>query len=159
MSGSDADADHVHAHGAHHHHHHDGGGGEHDHDHPLERYDHVRGGSPALDIGGDIGALVATTDRAALGTELFVRSMADPSVTIHTGVWERDHAGSTVAAAVFVELRAGTYEVLDDSGTPIRDVVIDGGAVTTADLRAEADQNGVGIMSGSRSGSRYVPAS
>ena len=131
MSGTDVD--HVHAHGAHHHHHE---GGDHHHDHPLERYDHVRGGAPALDIGGDIGALVATTDRAALGTELFVRSLADPTVTIHTGVWERDHAGSTVAAAVFVELRAGAYEVLDHRGTPVRDVVINGGAVTTADLRA-----------------------
>ena len=158
MSGPDADVDHVHAHGAHH--------------HittmvvvsttTITRSSATTTSGAARRRSTSAATSVPSSPRrtaAALGTELFVRSVADPSVTIHTGVWERDHAGSTVAAAVFVELRAGTYEVLDERGAPIRDVVINGGAVTTADLRAGSGQNGVGIMSGSRSGSRYVPAS
>ena len=67
-------------------------GHHHDHPHPhphgpLESIRHVHGGAPALDIGGDIGALVVLLDPAAAGTELHLR--ADGAVGLqraHRGV-------------------------------------------------------------------------
>lgn len=106
----------------------------HGHGHGLEGY-HVHGGAPALDIGGDIGAMVATVDRSALGTELHLRSEHEPPLAVHTGVWERRQGSDTVIAAVFAELVEGWYQVLDQDGTTIRRVEIEGGRVTTIDLR------------------------
>jgi hypothetical protein len=106
----------------------------HSHDHGLEGY-HVHGGSPALDIGGDIGALVVTMDPSALGTELHLRSEHEPPIAVHTGVWERQQAGQTVVAAVFAELVQGRYRVVGLSGATDQLIEIEGGKVTTIDLR------------------------
>jgi hypothetical protein len=109
--------------GGHHHHH--------DHDH------HHQGGDSfaVLDIGGDVGALVATMYPGSAGTELFLRPASDPTTTVHTGVWDRRDAGTHVTAALFPELPAGIYHVLDERGRPQRTVEIFGGAVATIDLR------------------------
>ena len=88
-----------------------------------------------LDIGGDIGAMVVTMERSSLGTELHLRSELDPLRDVHTGVWERDLGGGKVVAAVFAELLEGSYEVLDQTGSPIRRIEIEGGRVTELDLR------------------------
>ena len=69
-----------------------------------------------LDIGGDVGALVATMDDDTLGTELHLRSETRPPIDIHTGVWRRGSGSEAVTAAVFAELVAGTYWVLDGAG-------------------------------------------
>jgi hypothetical protein len=121
---------HDHEHGHDHGHSHD-----HGHDHGHEQY-HVYGGAPALDIGGDIGAMVVTLDRSALGTELHLRSELEPAKDVHTGVWERDLGGGSVTAAVFAELVEGSYDVLDTRGMGVLRVEIVGGEVTTIDLRA-----------------------
>jgi len=92
-------------------------------------------GPAVLDIGGDVGALVATMPSSAVGTELFVRPTDDPTTTVHTGVWERADAGHGVAAAVFLELRHGTYHVLDEHGAVVSTVEVHGGSVATVDLR------------------------
>jgi len=121
----------------HHHAHdaaHDHGPGHDDHEHGLEGY-HVHGGAPALDIGGDIGAMVVTLDAGAIGTELHLRSEHEPPIDIHTGVWKRDLGGGQVVAAVFAELLEGTYLVLDEARAPVRRVEIHGGRVTELDLR------------------------
>jgi hypothetical protein len=120
-------------HGADHH-------GDHEHPlddepRPLESYDHVQGGAPVLDIGGDIGAMVAVTDIDALGTELHLRSEHEPPLRVHTGVWERRLGTEKVAAAVFSELIEGIYWVLDEHGKPVRRVRITGGELTHIDLR------------------------
>ena len=106
------------------------------HDHvSAETYPHVHGGPPVLDIGGDIGALVAKMDPAAAGTELHLRSEHEPPISIHTGVWHR--AGQDqLTAAVFAELREGTYRVLAPGGGTLVSVDIVGGALTTIDLRS-----------------------
>ena len=88
-----------------------------------------------LDIGGDIGALVATMPAEAAGTELHLRSEHQPPIAIHTGVWHRDLGADRVTAAVFVELLAGTYWVLDDAGRDVVRVRITGGELATIDLR------------------------
>jgi hypothetical protein len=132
--GHDHDHDHDHDHG-------DDHGYPHDPEHTRgrrstpESYAHVQGGAPVLDIGGDIGAMVATVPHQRVGSELHLRSEHDPPILIHTGVWQRDLGGAATAAAVFAELVAGTYWVLDDDGSPTRRVVVNGGALTTIDLR------------------------
>ena len=101
-----------------HHHHHD-----------------VHGGPPVLDIGGDIGAMVVTLDREALGSELFLRAEGDGAASVHTGVWERHVAEGHVTAALFPELREGAYWVLDGGGGDVCRVEVAGGRLTTLDLR------------------------
>ena len=59
-----------------------------------------------LDIGGDIGAMVATMDPDAEGTELHLRSGHDPPMPPHTGVGRRLLGEEAVTAAVFAELLA-----------------------------------------------------
>ena len=88
-----------------------------------------------LDIGGDIGALVARMDAARAGTELYLRPEHDPATTVHTGVWRRVEVGVALTVAVFPELRAGTYRVLDDNGVTEHAVEVRGGEVAMIDLR------------------------
>jgi hypothetical protein len=97
----------------------------------------VRGGPPVLDIGGDIGAMVVLMEPAAAGSELHLRSADEPPTFVHTGVWTRPHGPASVTAAVFPELVAGTYWVLDTDGHDVRPVVIGGGELTEIDLRAD----------------------
>ncbi len=99
---------------------------------------HVHGGPPVLDIGGEVGALVATMDHSAVGTELFLRSEHEPPISIHTGVWHRAATGSSenhVTAAVFAELLEGSYWALDREGNDLVRVDIRGGDLATIDLR------------------------
>ena len=84
-----------------------------------------------LDIGENVGALVAMMDHGTAGTELFVRPRHDPTTTVHTGVWERDLDGHGVTAAVFAELVVGTYDILDADGGAVDTIEIRGGEVTT----------------------------
>ena len=88
-----------------------------------------------LDIGGDIGALVATMPHWTAGSELYLRPDRDPATSVHTGVWERSAGGATVTVAVFPELVEGAYRVLDEHGEVVRTVEVVGGEVVTIDLR------------------------
>lgn len=130
--------EHHHADGTVHTHGH-GPGDDHQHG-PLEEITHVQGGAPALDIGGDIGALSVLVDGSTVGTELFVRADDDPALSVHTGVWWR-HVGkgldrNQVAAALFCELGEGRWWVLDDKGADMCPVDITGGQVSELDLRS-----------------------
>ena len=102
--------------------------------HPL-----VHGGPAVLDIGGEIGALVATMHSSAVGTELHLRSQHEPPISIHTGVWSRAVAGGSrkeeVTAAVFAELLEGTYWALDRDGNDLVCVDVRGGELASIDLR------------------------
>jgi len=130
----------THRHGPDHaHDHHHGPGHDHEHDHPLESITHVHGGASALDIGGNIGALVVLMDESALGTELFLRSVDDADFSVHTGVWKRDMGTGHVVAALFCELVSGTYWVLDTNGGDVCSVHIDGGSLSELDLRDRAN--------------------
>jgi hypothetical protein len=119
--------DHPHPHGHPH---------AHEHEHATtESYEHVRGGPPVLDIGGEIGAMVATMSPQTVGHELHLRSEHHPPVSVHTGVWDRQLGDRTVTAAVFCELVEGTYWVLDATGADVHPVEITGGELATIDLR------------------------
>ena len=100
-----------------------------------ESYPHVRGGPPVLDIGGDIGALEARMPAEAAGTELHLRSEHEPPMEVHTGVWHRAHADNPLTTAVFAELVAGAYRVLDSHGATGTRVIIRGGELSRIDLR------------------------
>ncbi len=100
-------------------------------------HDHhrVHGGAAVIDIGGDVGAMVAVMDAEADGTELFLRPIDDPTRTVHTGVWTRHQNGDHVTAALFCELQAGSYWVLGPDGSARLAVDIVGGELTELDLR------------------------
>ena len=115
---------------------------DHQHEHPHahgglsgESYAHVQGGATVLDIGGDVGALVATMDDDTIGTELHLRSEDRPLQGVHTGVWRRGSGPEAVTAAVFAELVAGSYWVLNEAGDATQRVKIRGGALASIDLR------------------------
>ena len=107
-------------------HHHDGQG---------ERYPHVQGGPSVLDIGGDIGALVATMRPETAGTELHLVSDTDPAADVHTGVWRRRAPAGELTTAVFGQLRQGWYGVLGTDGAVVCRVEVHGGQLATVDLR------------------------
>jgi hypothetical protein len=106
--------------------------------HTHEHHHHVvpQGGPVTLDIGGDIGALIAYVDAARLGTEIHVHAEGDPdpSRTTHTGVWERTMGPQSVIVAVFAELAQDRYGILDDDGRVTHTVIIRGGEITEVDL-------------------------
>ena len=93
----------------------------------------VGAGPPVLDIGGDIGALVATMDDGTAGTELFLRPDHDPTTTVHTGVWERLRRPADGARCSRRSWRGRT--TCSTSAAPVRTVDVDGGRVSTIDLR------------------------
>jgi hypothetical protein len=105
------------------------------HHHHPESYAHVQGGPTVLDIGGDIGALLANLPPEAAGTELHLREERDPDRDVHTGVWHRHAPSGPITTAVFGELTRGWYGVLDRRGTVVQRVEIRGGEVSTVDLR------------------------
>jgi hypothetical protein len=96
---------------------------------------HVHGGMPLLDIGGDIGAMVVTVDDRLGGTEVFAHRAGEPAHTaIHTAAWARHLGDEHVTAAVFCELSAGDWMLVDPTdGDPVP-VTITGGEVATIDL-------------------------
>jgi hypothetical protein len=103
--------------------------GHHHHDHHA-----VGGGAAVLDIGGDVGALLALMDADAEGTELHVR-LTGSTNTVHTGVWTRHRGQEHVTAALFCELSEGRYWVLDPDGRERIDVDVKGGELAELDLR------------------------
>jgi hypothetical protein len=106
----------------------------------LAHHHHVvpRGGPAVLDIGGDIGALIAYVDADLLGAEIHVRADHHPDHTTHTAVWERTIGNETVIVAVFPELAADRYDLLDADGRPSETITIRGGEITEIDLRTGA---------------------
>jgi hypothetical protein len=106
----------------------------HSHDGPVEAGEPPKGGPVVLDIGGDIGALIAYCNDDQIGTEIHVRLNGEQRTT-HTGVWARDLGASRVVVAVFPELTFGDYAILDRGGDPVRRITIVGGSVVEVDLR------------------------
>ena len=110
-------------------------GHEHHHSTRSSRTTTCRAARPVLDIGGDIGALIAMMDPETAGTELHLRSEHQPPIDIHTGVWHRGSGDDEATTAVFAELLEGTYWVLDEAGSARLEVRIRGGELARIDLR------------------------
>ncbi len=58
-----------------------------------------------------------------------------PDERFHTGVHDLVVPAGTVPVAVFPEVAAGAYELLDDDGGPMAAVRVTGGQVSEVDLR------------------------
>ncbi len=93
------------------------------------------GASPLLDIGGDVGALVVYLPHPTPSGELEACPTGRPAARFHTGVHDRVLATGAVPVAVFPEVAAGGYDLLDDDGTPMATVHVSGGEVSEVDLR------------------------
>ena len=95
------------------------------------------GGPVVLDIGGDIGALIVEIDGhrdELIGHELYIRPTSTPGAhPTHTGIWPRKLSGRDVLVAVFPELTAGRYDLLDVDQHHQASVTIAAGSV--AELR------------------------
>jgi hypothetical protein len=108
----------------------------HPHGHPVwaEPAQDV-GANPVLDIGGDVGALVAVlSDRTPSG-ELEACPVGDPTARFHTGVHRRGLGARAAWTAVFPAVVQGHYQLLHHDGTPLAAVTVTGGQVETIDLR------------------------
>jgi hypothetical protein len=103
----------------------------HDHHH----HHHELGAVPVLDIGGEIGALVVHLPAMTPSGELDICPAGNLEARFHTGVHERALGGTTVPVAVFPEVVAGTYTLLDDALVPFATVTVAGGEVAELDLR------------------------
>jgi len=86
---------------------------------------------PILDIGGDVGALIVYLPQLTATGELDVQPTGEPEGRFHTGVHER----SSAWVAIFPEMAEGPYELLDDHGAVLAEVVVTGGEVRELDLR------------------------
>ncbi|HEX3641484.1 MAG TPA: hypothetical protein VHV10_09355 [Ktedonobacteraceae bacterium] len=86
-----------------------------------------------LDIGQDVGALIIYTNEQLRGKEIEVCPQGYDGKMIHTQVLERRVNGRTYFAALYLELPATTYDILDDDLQAIDSVTIVGGQVTELD--------------------------
>ena len=89
-----------------------------------------------LDIGGDIGAVIARLDDEYEGTELPILSLEDPNwdPNTHTGVWRRRLGNTTAVVAVYPQLPAGRYQITVP-GERRTEFIVSGGEVNELDLR------------------------
>jgi hypothetical protein len=92
------------------------------------------GASPVLDIGGDVGALVVYLDVRPRSGELELCPTGEPARRFHTGVHPRRIGPRDTEVAVFPEVLAGTYDILDERLQPVLRVVVVGGEVAEVDL-------------------------
>jgi hypothetical protein len=88
-----------------------------------------------LDIGGEVGALVVLLAARPAGGELEAEPAGSPHARFHTGVHHRELGRHSAWVAVFPEVVAGTYHLLDEGGSPLATVSVAGGAVRHLDLR------------------------
>ena len=95
----------------------------------------AQGRIPVLDIGGDVGAVLVYLDHSTPSGELQARPLGDPGGRFHTGVHPRELFGHQVYVALYPEVVAGVYELLDDDLAPFATVEVAGGAVSELDLR------------------------
>jgi hypothetical protein len=110
-------------------------------------------GSVLLDIGGDVGALVVTAPREAVGVEVEIRPAGghghhhhdgehshhhgDVGHLPHVAVVNRPVGDALVPSLVYSELVEGRYELcLKGTDDVLLTVDVTGGAVTTATLPA-----------------------
>jgi hypothetical protein len=81
-----------------------------DHAGPAETIPEPSGpGTVMLEMGGDVGAAVVRTPASLDGEEIEIRAAADPWTGRHVAVRPRPLGPTTVYAAVFDGLSAGTY--------------------------------------------------
>jgi hypothetical protein len=96
------------------------------------------GWASVLDIGDDVGAVIARLTDDTPSGELMACRRGDPAAHFHTGVHlravgSRDDSGNAWIA-VFPEVVAGPYSLLTDDGVEHTPFEVTGGQVTSLDL-------------------------
>jgi hypothetical protein len=92
----------------------------------------------ALEIGGNLGALIVHTGADMHGVEVEISPDQDDGNRSHKQVLERSMSGRPAFTAVFDRLSAGTYALWTDGRARARGVAIDGGSITQLDWTATA---------------------
>ena len=91
--------------------------------------------SVALDIGGDVGALVVCVDPALEGHEVEARPLRAGAAPRHAAAIRRRDGAGDVWAVVIDGLGAGRHRVWLDGVTPWGEADVSGGGVTVLDRR------------------------
>jgi hypothetical protein len=92
--------------------------------------------SVVVDIGGDVGAAIVSTQAALVGSEIEIRRCDTAWDGTHVAVRERLVSGGVMHAALFPALEYGTYEVRvrDDAEGPVATFTVEGGRVSATRL-------------------------
>lgn len=129
------------------HHSHTHGDHEHSHAHPHGEHSHAppQGGEDyaarkhpefvALDIGGEVGALIVHTDPDMHGIEIEISASGEDDKRTHKQVLERNVGEHPAFTAVFDGLREGHYTLWVDDQPRARDVEVEGSRITELDWR------------------------
>lgn len=97
---------------------------------------HAGQGPVVVDIGGVVGALVLYTGPEMVGAEIEISPVGDSSSRQHVQVIRRSVGSSgpddstSVYAAVYYGLTAGTYQLWQADGRPTDTVTVEGGRIT-----------------------------
>jgi hypothetical protein len=103
------------------------------HTHNPDYWTRVHTESVVLDIGDDVGALVLYTPPRLHGHEIEVSPIGHDTLRVHTAVLERRANGRTMFAAVYPELKAGSYRIWGDDPSLKNEVTIVAGMVAEVD--------------------------
>jgi hypothetical protein len=89
----------------------------------------------ALDIGGDVGALIVHTDPDMHGIEIEISPAGEDDRRTHKQVLERKLNERPAFTAVFDGLHTGRYTLWVDDEPRARDVAIEGSSIAELDWR------------------------
>ena len=101
----------------------------------VAEFQPASGISPVLDIGGDIGAVVVYLGAPMGRGELDIEPTGEPDRRFHTGIHRRELPSGVAHVALFPEVVAGTYDLIDDQGQVFASVAVEGGSVSEVDRR------------------------
>lgn len=116
-------------------------GDVHEHPHAPAVEDYAARKHPefvALDIGGEIGALILRCDPEMHGVEIEISPDGEDERRSHKQVLERSAGGRAEFTAVYDGLAAGAYTLWWDGEARSRGVLIEGGGIAELDWRAGA---------------------
>jgi hypothetical protein len=105
------------------------------HVHDADYWTRVHTEHVVLDIGDDVGALVLYTPPELHGREIEVSPVGADDRRVHTAVLARIAGGQTMYAAVYPELRAGSYRIWGDDPCLANEVTVPAGGVAEVDWR------------------------
>lgn len=111
----------------------------HAHEHPQATEDYAARKHPefvAIDIGGDVGALIIHTDPEMHGIEIEISPAGEDDKRSHKQVLERKINERPAFTAVFDGLPTGRYTLWVENEPRARDVEIDGSAIAELDWRS-----------------------
>ena len=117
------------------------------HEHHLAREHHAEDYAArkhpefvALEIGGNLGALIVHTGLDMHGVEVEISPDRDDGKRRHKQVLERSMRGRPAFTAVFDRLPAGTYALWIDGDARARGVAVGGGSITELDWTATGER-------------------